>query len=80
MSGGTSLLHGMAERIENEIAKLVPGTIQVKVHMSPWRYHAAYLGAQVIASGKLFNKCCATKTNLSEYLKAFETSAYANGN
>jgi len=80
LSGGTSLLHGMAERIENEISKLVPGTIQVKVHMSPWRYHAAYLGAQVIASGKLFNKCCATKENLSEYLKMLETSAYANGN
>ena len=70
----------MAERIENEISKIVPGSIQVKVHMSPWRYHAAYLGAQVIASGKPFNKCCATKENLSEYLKMLETSAYANGN
>lgn len=69
----------MAERIENEISKLVPGSIQVKVHMSPWRYHAAYLGAQVIASGKLFNKCCATKDNLAEYLKALEISTYCNG-
>uniref|UniRef100_A0A914XZK7 Actin n=1 Tax=Panagrolaimus superbus TaxID=310955 RepID=A0A914XZK7_9BILA len=80
LCGGTSLLHGMAERIENELSKLVPGNIHVHVHMSPWRYHAAYLGAQVIASGKLFNKCCATKENLTEYLKQLESSAYSNGN
>lgn len=70
----------MAERIENELSKLVPGNIHVQVHMSPWRYHAAYLGAQVIASGKLFSKCCATKENLPEYLKQLESSSYSNGN
>uniref|UniRef100_A0AC35FHK4 Actin n=1 Tax=Panagrolaimus sp. PS1159 TaxID=55785 RepID=A0AC35FHK4_9BILA len=80
LCGGTSLLHGMAERIENELSKLVPGNIHVHVHMSPWRYHAAYLGAQVIASGKLFNKCCATKENLTDYLKQLESSSYSNGN
>uniref|UniRef100_A0A7E4V8E4 PH domain-containing protein n=1 Tax=Panagrellus redivivus TaxID=6233 RepID=A0A7E4V8E4_PANRE len=80
LSGGTSLLHGMAERIENELTKLVPGTIRVQVHMSPWRYHAAYLGAQVIASGKQFNKCCATQENLSDYLKQLDISSYSNGN
>uniref|UniRef100_A0A915PF38 PH domain-containing protein n=1 Tax=Setaria digitata TaxID=48799 RepID=A0A915PF38_9BILA len=50
LAGGVSLLPGLAERLEIEVASLVAPIIHTQVHLSPWRYNAAYLGAQVIAS------------------------------
>uniref|UniRef100_A0A0K0JCV4 Bm4025 n=1 Tax=Brugia malayi TaxID=6279 RepID=A0A0K0JCV4_BRUMA len=54
LAGGVSLLPGLAERLEIEVASLVAPIIHTQVHLSPWRYNAAYLGAQVIASVKIF--------------------------
>lgn len=68
LSGGASLLPGFAERIETELAQLVASTIQVQVHISPWRYHAAYLGAQVVAGSAQFGNMLATESNLGKYL------------
>ncbi|GMT24314.1 hypothetical protein PFISCL1PPCAC_15611, partial [Pristionchus fissidentatus] len=51
LAGGASLLPGLAERLETELSKIVPSTIHSQVHISPWRYNASFLGAQVIASG-----------------------------
>ncbi|KAL3981876.1 Actin family protein [Acanthocheilonema viteae] len=46
LAGGVSLLPGLAERLEIEVASLVAPIIHTQVHLSPWRYNAAYLGAQ----------------------------------
>ncbi|MCP9266417.1 hypothetical protein DINM_021967 [Dirofilaria immitis] len=46
LAGGVTLLPGLAERLEIEVASLVAPTIHTQVHLSPWRYNAAYLGAQ----------------------------------
>jgi len=48
LSGGLSLLPGLRERLECEVGRLTP--IQPKVHASPYRYHAAYLGASAHAA------------------------------
>uniref|UniRef100_A0AC35U7F9 PH domain-containing protein n=1 Tax=Rhabditophanes sp. KR3021 TaxID=114890 RepID=A0AC35U7F9_9BILA len=76
LSGGTSLLPELAERLENEITKLVPPTIHVQVHMSPWRYHAAYLGAQVLASSCQFDSSCISKNELSNFINQLQNSAF----
>ncbi|KAI6207132.1 hypothetical protein M3Y94_00994900 [Aphelenchoides besseyi] len=73
LAGGTSLLLGLAERLETELGKVAPASIFVQVHGSPWRYHAGYLGAQVLANSHSFNQCFAEKTNLDEYIKQIET-------
>ncbi|KAI6181302.1 hypothetical protein M3Y98_00814600 [Aphelenchoides besseyi] len=73
LAGGTSLLPGLAERLETELGKVAPASIFVQVHGSPWRYHAGYLGAQVLANSHSFNQCFAEKTNLDEYIKQIET-------
>lgn len=38
---------GLAEKLEQELSTVVPNTIHTQVNISPWRYNAAYLGAQV---------------------------------
>ncbi|CAD5227523.1 unnamed protein product [Bursaphelenchus xylophilus] len=72
LAGGVSLLPGLAERLEQELSKIAPSSIFVQVHGSPWRYHAAYLGAQVIASSHQFDSCCADKDNINEYIRQLE--------
>ncbi|KAF8373042.1 hypothetical protein PRIPAC_79471, partial [Pristionchus pacificus] len=51
LAGGASLIPGLAERLESELANIVPSTIHSQVHISPWRSNAAFLGAQVVAKG-----------------------------
>lgn len=72
LSGGTSMIPGLAERLETEISKIAPQTIFVQVHGSPWRYHASYLGSQVIANSFQFENCCATLENLDDYIRQLE--------
>ena len=43
LSGGLTLLPGFSNRLETELEKLVP--VKPKVHASPYRYHASFLGA-----------------------------------
>jgi len=74
LSGGTSLIPGLAERLETELCKIAPSSIFVQVQGSPWRYHAAYLGAQVIANSHQFEQCCADLSNLKEYVARLESN------
>lgn len=50
LAGGLTMLPGFAERLREELAALLPPAVQPKVHASPYRYHAAYLGACVLAN------------------------------
>ncbi|XP_046406076.1 uncharacterized protein LOC124171003 isoform X2 [Ischnura elegans] len=49
LSGGVTMIPGFASRLLLEIDKLTPPSITPKVHASPYRYHAAYIGACVLA-------------------------------
>uniref|UniRef100_A0A9J2PGK0 PH domain-containing protein n=1 Tax=Ascaris lumbricoides TaxID=6252 RepID=A0A9J2PGK0_ASCLU len=68
LAGGASLLPGLAERLEVEISALV--------HLSPWRYNAAYLGAQIIASSTQFDTTCVTLDNLNEFINQLQCSTF----
>ena len=43
LSGGLTLIPGFKHRLEAELAKLL--SVRPRVHASPYRYHAAFLGA-----------------------------------
>jgi len=58
LSGGTSLLPGLAERLKLELSKLVASSINIEVHTSPNRYHAAFIGACVFAEMPNFEQMC----------------------
>uniref|UniRef100_A0A183HZX2 PH domain-containing protein n=1 Tax=Onchocerca flexuosa TaxID=387005 RepID=A0A183HZX2_9BILA len=76
LAGGVSLLPGLAERLEIEVASLVAPIIHTQVHLSPWRYNAAYLGAQVIASSTQFDQTCITLESLSDFLNHLQNSFF----
>ncbi len=66
LSGGLSLIPGIRERIELELEKLSPAT-KPRVHASPYRYHASFIGATVHANSTAFNQ---TKLTKEEWLGA----------
>ncbi|VDM24471.1 unnamed protein product [Toxocara canis] len=76
LAGGASLLPGLAERLEVELSALVAPTIHTQVHLSPWRYNAAYLGAQIIASSTQFETTCVTLNNLDEFINHLQCSTF----
>ena len=54
LSGGTTMLPGFNHRLEAELEKLLP--VRPKVHASPYRYHAAFLGASHHATTEDFDR------------------------
>ena len=50
LSGGLTLIPGFNHRLETELEKLLP--MRPKVHASPYRYHAAFLGASQHAASE----------------------------
>ncbi|KAF7630939.1 hypothetical protein Mgra_00008808 [Meloidogyne graminicola] len=75
LTGGSSLLRGLTERLELEITKLVPPSVPVQVLNSPWRRHSAFLGAHKIstASDEFPMKCCVGESELDDYLRRMST-------
>jgi len=53
LSGGVTMLPGFNHRLEVELEKILPA--RPKVHASPYRYHAAFLGASSHVSSPAYN-------------------------
>ena len=61
LSGGTSLLPGLQERLKAEISTLAPSGNTVEVHASENRQHAAFLGGAVLAGLSSFSETVITQ-------------------
>ena len=61
LSGGTSLLPGLPERLKAEISSLTPTGSTVEVHASENRQHSAFLGAAVLAGLSSFSESVVTQ-------------------
>lgn len=61
LSGGATLTTGFQERLEQELAAIVPSSYTVQVQASVSRHHAAFLGAAVVASLDSFQDSWITK-------------------
>lgn len=60
LSGGTTMLPGLPERIESEITRLAPPRTQVKVIASPERKFAAWIGGSLFADLPTFPQTAIT--------------------
>ncbi|PAV69996.1 hypothetical protein WR25_10932 [Diploscapter pachys] len=76
LAGGASIMPGLAEKLEHELAKIVPNTIHAQVHISPWRYNAAYLGAQILTSAATFPDSCVTPGKLGVFLTNLNSASF----
>ena len=65
LSGGTSLLPGLPERLKTELVTLAPTGSTVEVHASENRQHAAFLGAVVLAGLSSFPESVVTQEEWS---------------
>ncbi|ODN05639.1 actin [Orchesella cincta] len=54
--GGCTMIPGFPERLEHELTKLCPPHLKPKINVSPYRYHASFIGASVLASTEAFEK------------------------
>ena len=54
LSGGATMIPGLSGRLEAELEKLLPG--RPRVHASPYRHHAAFLGAQHHAATRDYDR------------------------
>lgn len=48
----------------------------IQVHISPWRYNAAYLGAQILASAATFPDSCVTPGKLGVFLTNLNSASF----
>ena len=61
LSGGATLATGFQERLERELTAISPSSYTVQVQASVGRYHAAFLGAAILASLDSFQDSWITK-------------------
>lgn len=66
LAGGTTLLPGIAERLESATQALVPQGMIVKVHPGEHREHAAYRGGCVVAGLNNFESMCVSQDDWNE--------------
>ncbi|CDW53437.1 Actin family protein [Trichuris trichiura] len=64
--GGMSLFPGLPERLESELRRMVPPNVEVTVYAAPWRYHASFLGAKIVADTNLTQKILITQSNMDD--------------
>ncbi|RUS20313.1 actin family, partial [Endogone sp. FLAS-F59071] len=56
LSGGTTFLPGMEERVQNEITKLAPNNVKIRIVASEERKCAAWLGGSALAALSSFRQ------------------------
>ena len=65
LSGASSLIPGLQERLQREVSSLAPQGSNIEVHASETRHHAAFLGASVLASLGSFQSMLVTQEEWS---------------
>ncbi|KAK4535788.1 hypothetical protein CDCA_CDCA06G1813 [Cyanidium caldarium] len=67
VSGGTSMLSGMPERLRMELQKRVPANVKVKVVAPPDRKYAVFQGGSVLAGLETFQQMWITREEYEEF-------------
>ena len=77
LSGSTTLLPHIQERLQKEVSALATSGLTVEVHAGPSRQHAAFLGASVLASLGSFQNYLITREEFNaegfDILKKWKT-------
>jgi actin beta/gamma 1 len=65
LSGGTTMLPGIAERLTKELSSLVP-TMKVRVVAPPERKYSTWIGGSILASLSTFENMCMNKAEFGD--------------
>jgi len=66
LSGGTTMLPGIAERMSKDVQALAPSSIKVKVIASPERKYSVWIGGSILGSLSTFQQMWVTKEEYNE--------------
>ncbi|EOA28719.1 hypothetical protein CARUB_v10024948mg [Capsella rubella] len=66
MSGGTTMFHGIAQRMSKEISALSPSNMKTKIVIPPERRFSAWIGGSILASLRSFEQKWITKAEYEE--------------
>jgi len=66
LSGGTTMFSGMDKRLENEITKLAPANVKVRVIAPPERKYSVWMGGSILAGLSSFQDCWITAEEYEE--------------
>lgn len=67
LSGGTTLVPGLEDRLKLEIKDLAPSNMRVEVHALPEREHAVYAGGTILSSLPTFESEWVSKSEYEEH-------------
>jgi len=67
LSGGTSLIPGIKERLQKELEVLCPVTLKVRIFASKERNLHAWKGGSILSSLSTFQECWITHEEYQEY-------------
>ena len=66
LSGGNTMIPGLADRMKKEITALLPPTHKVKINAPPKRNYSAWIGGSIIASSSTFQQMWISKQEYDE--------------
>jgi actin-related protein len=66
LSGGSTMFHGVKERLTKEIKELIPSSIDVKIVAPPERMYSVWIGGSILSSLKTFGRMWVTRREYKE--------------
>merc|ERR1711937_115979 len=69
LSGGSTMFQGFGDRLLNEVRKLAPKDIKIRISAPPERKFSTWIGGSVLASLATFKKMWVSKEEYDEYSK-----------
>ena len=67
MSGGSTLLPGLSDRLTREMTRLTPSSVRLKVHNIPWRKYLVWAGGSIFSSISSYKAAFVTKQEYEEH-------------
>mmetsp|Transcript_78862 Transcript_78862/g.229038 ORF Transcript_78862/g.229038 Transcript_78862/m.229038 type:complete len:377 (-) Transcript_78862:129-1259(-) len=66
LSGGSTLFPGFGKRVQDEVARLAPPTMRIRVFFPDDRKHSVFIGGSMLSDLDTFPSMCVTKREYSE--------------
>lgn len=66
LSGGSSMFPGIVNRLQEEIIRLAPPTMEIKIIAPPERKYGSWIGGSILASSPTFPQICISKQEYDE--------------
>jgi len=66
MSGGSTMFDGISERMTEELKKLAPQSMKIKVIAPPERKYSVWIGGSILSSLSTFQNMWITKSEYDE--------------